>query len=240
MADEGQDQISHFHDLKASLSMSPANSSIVLPRRGFLTRFELIQLVSPVWEELAYYEENTRDFLFPEPKLTSSHLGMHRELLMKTAIDFPGIAPKLEFSTRTAIRECMIPNRNRFFEEKCKSQRPLSKSRGQKAPTNNRKTKPREKSPDHFPKGTQFRVLSPSSPRRLLLHQPTKLNLGKSFRLPGERKPPFVVRHVDSENPFGENSLAHLQKSRKKSKFLDFAFPIIRASSLDSLAPNIK
>lgn len=41
------------------------------------------------WKELAYYEENTRDFLFPEPKLTSSHLGMHREVLMKTAIGFP-------------------------------------------------------------------------------------------------------------------------------------------------------
>ncbi|XP_075829906.1 spermatogenesis associated 6-like protein isoform X2 [Microtus pennsylvanicus] len=82
---------------------------------SFLTRFELVQLVSPAWEELAYYEENTRDFLFPEPKLTSSHLGLYREVLMKTPIGFPGIAPKLEFSTRTAIRECVFPHRNRFF-----------------------------------------------------------------------------------------------------------------------------
>ncbi|XP_051055911.1 spermatogenesis associated 6-like protein isoform X2 [Phodopus roborovskii] len=205
---------------------------------SFLTRFELIQLVSPAWEELAYYEENTRDFLFPEPKLTSSHFGMYRELLMKTAIGFPGIAPKLEFSTRTAIRECMFPHRNRFFEDKCKSQRPLSKSHGQRAPTNNRKTKPKEKSSDRLSKGTQSRVPTPSSPRHLFLHQPTPLNLGKSFRLPGERKPPFVV---DSENPFGENNLEHrLQKSRRKSKALDFAFPVRRASSLDNLAANIK
>ncbi|XP_040601859.1 spermatogenesis associated 6-like protein isoform X2 [Mesocricetus auratus] len=208
---------------------------------SFLTRFELIQLVSPAWEELAYYEENTRDFLFPEPKLTSSHLGMYRELLMKTAIGFPGIAPKLEFSTRTAIRECMFLQRNRFFEDKYKSQRSSSKSHGQRAPTNNRKTKPKEKSPDRLPKGTQPRVPTPSSPRCLLMHQPTPLNLGKSFRLPGERKPPFVVRHVDSENPFGENNLEHrLQKSRRRSKFLDFAFPMRRASSLDSLAANVK
>nr|XP_048294738.1 spermatogenesis associated 6-like protein isoform X6 [Myodes glareolus] len=128
---------------------------------SFLTRFELIQLVSPAWKELAYYEENTRDFLFPEPKLTSSHLGMHREVLMKTAIGFPGIAPKLEFSTRTAIGECVFPHRNRFF--------------------------------------------------------------------------------VDSENPFGESNLEHhLQKSRRKSEFLDFAFPMRRASSLESLAANVK
>ncbi|XP_060055779.1 spermatogenesis associated 6-like protein isoform X5 [Erinaceus europaeus] len=82
---------------------------------SFLTRFELIQLVPPAWEELAYYEENTRDFLFPEPRLTSPHPGKYREVLMKTAAGFPGIAPKLEFSTRTAIRECMFLPRNRFL-----------------------------------------------------------------------------------------------------------------------------
>ncbi|XP_046276100.1 spermatogenesis associated 6-like protein isoform X7 [Marmota monax] len=128
---------------------------------SFLARFELIQLVPPVWEELAYYEENTRDFLFPEPKLTPSHPGIHREVLMKTAIGFPGIAPKLEFSTRTAIRECMFLHRNRF--------------------------------------------------------------------------------HVDSAKPFGENSSEHhSRKSRRKSKFPNFPFPIRRASSLDSIAANIK
>ncbi|KAM7330059.1 hypothetical protein ACRRTK_011672 [Alexandromys fortis] len=118
-------------------------------------------LREPTWEELAYYEENTRDFLFPEPRLTSSHLGMYREVLMKTPIGFPGIAPKLEFSTRTAIRECVFPHRNRFF--------------------------------------------------------------------------------VDSVNPFGESSLEHhLPKSRRKSKFLDVALPMRRASSLESLETNIK
>ncbi|XP_047381159.1 spermatogenesis associated 6-like protein isoform X3 [Sciurus carolinensis] len=128
---------------------------------SFLTRFELIQLVPPVWEELAYYEENTRDFLFPEPKLTPSHPGIHRELLMKTAIGFPGIAPKLEFSTRTAIRECMFLHRNRF--------------------------------------------------------------------------------HVDSTKPFGENTSEHYsQKSKRKSKFSNFPFTMRRASSLDSIAANVK
>lgn len=38
---------------------------------------------------MAYYEENTRDFLFPEPKLTPSHPGMCREVLMKTVAGFP-------------------------------------------------------------------------------------------------------------------------------------------------------
>ncbi|XP_055470039.1 spermatogenesis associated 6-like protein isoform X1 [Psammomys obesus] len=206
---------------------------------NFLTRFELIQLSSPEWEELAYYEENTRDFLFPEPKLTSSHLGMQREVLMKTAVDFPGIAPKLEFSTRTAIRECVFPQRNRFFEENCKPHRPLWKLSGQRVPASNKKMKAREKSPDQLAKGTQFQEYSPPSRRRLLLHQPTQLK--KSFKFPGERKPPFVVRHVDNQDPFGENNLTNLsQKSRRKSKILDFDFSLKRASSLDSFAANIK
>ncbi|PNI54596.1 SPATA6L isoform 3 [Pan troglodytes] len=68
-----------------------------------------------MWDELAYYEENTRDFLFPEPKLTPSHPRRCREVLMKTALGFPGIAPKIEFSTRTAIRECVFLHRNRFL-----------------------------------------------------------------------------------------------------------------------------
>lgn len=66
---------------------------------SFLTRFELVQLVSPAWEELAYYEKNTRDFLFPEPRLASSHLGMQREVLMKTAIWFPVSDPPTGAST---------------------------------------------------------------------------------------------------------------------------------------------
>ncbi|XP_025857399.2 spermatogenesis associated 6-like protein isoform X9 [Vulpes vulpes] len=128
---------------------------------SFLTRFELIQLVSPVWEELACYEDNTRDFLFPEPKLTPSLPGMCREVLMKTFAGFPGIAPKIEFSTRTAIRERVFLQRNRF--------------------------------------------------------------------------------PVDSDKPFGEDiSEYQSQKSRRKLKFSDLPFPGRRASSLDSLAVNVK
>ncbi|XP_029775631.1 spermatogenesis associated 6-like protein isoform X8 [Suricata suricatta] len=128
---------------------------------SFLTRFELIQLVPPVWEELACYEENTRDFLFPEPKLTPSLPGMCREVLMKTFAGFPGIAPKIEFSTRTAIRECVFLPRNRFL--------------------------------------------------------------------------------VDSTKPFGENTSELLSwKSRRRPKFSNFPFPGRRASSLDSLATNVK
>ncbi|XP_006152487.1 spermatogenesis associated 6-like protein isoform X2 [Tupaia chinensis] len=208
---------------------------------SFLTRFELIQLVPPVWDELAYYEENTRDFLFPEPKLTPSHPGMCREVLMKTAIGFPGIAPKIEFSTKTAIRECVFLHRNRFLEERYKSQKPLFTSHGPVYPLNNKKMKPKENHFNRMPKGMQSPVSSPYTTRRLFQDQPAQLNVGNNFRISGESKPPFVVRHVDSAKPFGESvSEHHSRKSKRKSKFSDFPFPLRRASSLDSLAANVK
>ncbi|XP_061281367.1 spermatogenesis associated 6-like protein isoform X1 [Bos javanicus] len=194
-----------------------------------------------VWQELAYYEENTRDFLFPEPRLTPSHPGMCREVLMKTVEGFPGIAPKIEFSTRTAIRERVFLHRNRFFEERRKSQRPLSTPNGPKFPLSCVKMKPRESNLDRVPPGMQSRPLSPYCTRRFFQDQPAQLNLGYTFKIPGESKPPFVVRHVDSAKPFGENSSQHhSQKSRRKPNFSNFPFPVRRVSSLDSLGANVK
>ncbi|XP_057161566.1 spermatogenesis associated 6-like protein isoform X2 [Ursus arctos] len=195
-----------------------------------------------MWEELACYEENTRDFLFPEPKLTPSLPGMCREVLMKTIAGFPGIAPKIEFSTRTAIRERVFLQRNRFPEERYnKSIRPLSATDGPKLPLNNMKTKPKESNLNRLPQSMQSRAPSPVSPRRCLHDQPAQLNLGNNIRISGENKPPFVVRHVDSAKPFGENvSEYQSRKSRRKLKFSNLPFPGRRASSLDSLAANVK
>nr|XP_015292703.1 PREDICTED: spermatogenesis associated 6-like protein isoform X3 [Macaca fascicularis] len=182
---------------------------------SFLTRFELIQLVPPVWDELAYYEENTRDFLFPEPKLTPSHPRRCREVLMKTALGFP--------------------------EETHKSRRPLSTSHEPIFPLNTIKMKLKENNLNRLPKGMQAREPSPCSTRHFFQDQPVQLNLGSNFKISGGSKPPFVVRHVDSAKPFGENiSEHHLRRCRRKSKFSDFPFPMRRASSLDSLAANVK
>ncbi|XP_036186920.1 spermatogenesis associated 6-like protein isoform X4 [Myotis myotis] len=194
-----------------------------------------------MWEELAYYEENTREFLFPEPKLTPSIPGIGREVLMKTAAGFPGIAPKIEFSTRTAIRECVFLHRNRFLEEMFKSRRPLFTSYGPTFPLKNKHMKRREINLNRLPQCVQFWEPSPYSTRRFFQDQTAQLNLGNNFKIPGESKPPFVVRHVDSAKPFGEDISEHYSpKSRRKSKFPNFPFPMRRASSLDSLAANVK
>uniref|UniRef100_A0A4W2EE02 Spermatogenesis-associated protein 6 N-terminal domain-containing protein n=1 Tax=Bos indicus x Bos taurus TaxID=30522 RepID=A0A4W2EE02_BOBOX len=152
-----------------------------------------------------------------------------------------GIAPKIEFSTRTAIRERVFLHRNRFFEERRKSQRPLSTPNGPKFPLSCVKMKPREGNLDRVPPGMQSRPLSPYCTRRFFQDQPAQLNLGYTFKIPGESKPPFVVRHVDSAKPFGENSSQHhSQKSRRKPNFSNFPFPVRRVSSLDSLGANVK
>lgn len=148
------------------------------------------------WEELASYEENTRDFLFPEPKLTPLYPGMCREVLMKTVAGFPGIAPKIEFSTRTAIRERVFLHRSRFLEERYKSQRPLSTSYGPKFPLSNVKLKLKESKLNRLPQGMQSQACSPYSTRRFFQDQPAGMNLGNNFKISGESKPPFVVRHV--------------------------------------------
>uniref|UniRef100_A0ABI7X3W0 Spermatogenesis-associated protein 6 N-terminal domain-containing protein n=1 Tax=Felis catus TaxID=9685 RepID=A0ABI7X3W0_FELCA len=195
---------------------------------SFLTRFELIQLVSPAWEELACYEENTRDFLFPEPKLTPSLPGMYRQVLMKTFAGFPGIAPKIEFSTRTAIRERVFLQRNRFLEERDKSRRPLSTSDGPRSPLNNVRMRPK----DSKVESTQSWA---PSPRCFVQDQPTPPSLGNNFRISGESKPPFVVRHVDSAKPFGDN-ISELQprKSRTKPKFSNLPFPGRREREIET------
>ncbi|NP_001340420.1 spermatogenesis associated 6-like protein isoform X1 [Homo sapiens] len=126
-------------------------------------------------------------------------------------------------------------------EERHESRRPLSTSHEPIFPLNTIKMKLKENNLNRLPKGMQARAPSQYSTRHFFQDQPAQLNLGNNFKISGGSKPPFVVRHVDSAKPFGENiSEHHLRRSRRKSKFSDFPFPTRRASSLDSLAANVK
>ncbi|XP_016301650.1 spermatogenesis-associated protein 6-like isoform X2 [Sinocyclocheilus anshuiensis] len=72
------------------------------------TSLELIQLIPPEGEILATFEEDTREFLYPGPRLTPRSPGPEREILMKRSISLPGISPKVEFSTTSIIEECDV------------------------------------------------------------------------------------------------------------------------------------
>ncbi|CAG6012288.1 unnamed protein product [Menidia menidia] len=69
-------------------------------------RIELVQMMPPVGDTLACFEEDAQSFLFPEPKLVRPFSGVDREVLMSRAPHFLGIAPRLEFTTKTTITEC--------------------------------------------------------------------------------------------------------------------------------------
>ncbi|XP_059210436.1 spermatogenesis associated 6-like protein [Centropristis striata] len=105
---------------------------------------ELVQLNPRVADTLAYFEDDVRHFLFPEPKLVPCSSGVDREVLMTRVPHFPGIAPRLEFSTKTTIIECSayaetniypnVPMRPKIKRNRKQSSRPRSSSPQRKQP----------------------------------------------------------------------------------------------------------
>ncbi|XP_044302145.1 spermatogenesis associated 6-like protein [Varanus komodoensis] len=175
-----------------------------------VAKIQLSELISSEKEDIAFYEANTRDFLFPEPKLTPAYPGVDRELLMNTHPSFPGIAPKLEFSTRTTITEIPLLSRRRYRDRhKNKLQRAASASprRRSISPAQCRATK--KKNGRRLTRSLRSRSPSPRSPRHHL-HElcrenqqhlsPLSLKSVK-FKAETDYRPPFVVRHSSFPQP---------------------------------------
>uniref|UniRef100_H3B820 Spermatosis associated 6 n=1 Tax=Latimeria chalumnae TaxID=7897 RepID=H3B820_LATCH len=177
------------------------------------TTFELIQLVPPVGEILATYEENTRDFLYPGPRLTSSYPGSDRELLMKRSVSFPGIAPKLEFSTMSIIKECPLNLEETEAEDQVHRSAPAKKPAGRlpkKAASLCEKSRDLKtaKSYEQPTIASQSRSPSPYTKRRMselsedARQRLAHLNLGPyEFKKETDNKPPFVVSFVYPPSP---------------------------------------
>ncbi|CAM4565293.1 unnamed protein product, partial [Caretta caretta] len=215
-----------------------------------ITTFGLLQLVSSVGDYLAFYEENTRDFLFPEPKLTPVYPGVERELLMKTSPSFPGIAPKIEFSTRTTITELPLQNRKQFYQgrNRMRTQRSASVSprRRSISPARCKTTKKKDnKICKSLTRLLRSRSPSPNATKHLCQLckenqlQQSRLSLGSvGYKLDAETRPPFVVRHVDSSNPFGEKTSSQLPyrnpKQNVSSARNSLEFQLKQALSFDS------
>ncbi|XP_074732201.1 spermatogenesis-associated protein 6 isoform X2 [Strix uralensis] len=175
---------------------------------------ELIQLVPP-GKILATYEENTRDFLFPDPKLTRGHHGLDREILMKRSSSFTGIAPKLRFSTSSLITESLLSSGrshiqgdlncvhhstpNGKLQTKLPKKNTLSpeKSRHNLATKNYEQPTIASKSRSPSPYTKRRMCELSEEARQRLAH----LNLGPyEFRRETD-KPPFVVRRVELPSP---------------------------------------
>ncbi|KAI6064006.1 Spermatogenesis-associated protein 6 isoform X2 [Aix galericulata] len=175
---------------------------------------ELIQLVPP-GEILATYEENTRDFLFPDPKLTRRHHGLDREILMKRSSSFTGIAPKLRFSTSSLITESLLSSGRSHIQDdlnwvhhstpngKLQTKLPkkitLSPEKSRHSIVTKNYEQPtiasKSRSPSPYTK-RRMCELSEGARQRL-----AHLNLGPyEFRRETD-KPPFVVRRVEQQSP---------------------------------------
>ncbi|XP_042675692.1 spermatogenesis-associated protein 6 [Centrocercus urophasianus] len=176
---------------------------------------ELIQLVPPVGEILATYEENTRDFLFPDPKLTCRQHGADREILMKRSSYFTGIAPKLRFSTTSLITESLLSSGrshvqddlnwvhhstpNGKLQTKLPKKNMLSPEKSRHSVARKNYEQPtiasKSRSPSPYTKRRMCELSEEA--RQRLAH----LNLGPyEFRRETD-KPPFVVRRVEQPSP---------------------------------------
>ncbi|XP_042308268.1 spermatogenesis associated 6-like protein isoform X2 [Sceloporus undulatus] len=193
-----------------------------------VTKIRLSELIPSENEELAFYKENTRDFLFPEPKLTPPYPGVDRELLMNKHPCFPGIAPKLEFSTRTTITELpLLPRRWYRDSNKTRLQRAASASPRRRSVSPARGRMAKSKNCKRFTRILRSRSPSPSSAKHLHEHhresqqqqqeqqqqqQPSPLSLRSvKFKAEADHRPPFVVRHVDTSKAFAEQTPPQVQ-----------------------------
>ncbi|XP_054843072.1 spermatogenesis associated 6-like protein isoform X2 [Eublepharis macularius] len=199
-----------------------------------VTKFRLSELIPTEGEELAFYEANTRDFLFPEPKLTPVYPGVERELLMKTHPSFPGIAPKLEFSTRTTITELPLLSRRWYHDRgkiKLRTANSASPQRRSISPIRCRATR-RDSISKRLTRSLGSRSPSPSPTKHFRdfgrgrqqqqqqqqQQQLSPLSLRSvKFKAETDLRPPFVVRHVDPSKSFAEQtpSLVPYQYSRQ-------------------------
>ncbi|XP_030423350.1 spermatogenesis associated 6-like protein isoform X3 [Gopherus evgoodei] len=197
-----------------------------------VTTFGLIQLISS------------------EPKLTPVYPGVERELLMKTSPSFPGIAPKIEFSTRTTITELPLQYRKQFYQGRntMRIQRSASVSprRRSISPARCKTIKKKDnKICKSLTRLLRSRSPSPNATKHLCQfckenqQQQSRLSLGSlRYKLDAETRPPFVVRHVDSSNPFGEKTSSQLPyrnpKQNVSSAKNSLEFQLKRVLSFDS------
>nr|XP_023677170.1 spermatogenesis-associated protein 6 [Paramormyrops kingsleyae] len=180
------------------------------------TCFELIQLVPPEGEILATLEMNTRAFLYPAPTRSPGGSGPGREMLMKKSASFPGISPRVEFTTSTIMEECDLKARRSSYPPfQLRSEKPRSIQRPRGVTDLAAKGTPTARPICSYERPTvasQLRVLSPYTHRRMCQlsedarQRLSHLQLGPfRFKKESENQAPFVVPRVPNSS-FHESS----------------------------------
>nr|XP_056700289.1 spermatogenesis-associated protein 6 [Euleptes europaea] len=175
---------------------------------------ELIQTAPPVGEILAIYEENTRDFIFPDPKVTRGPHGSVRDVLMKRTFDFTGIAPRLKFYTSYLISESLLNSEKTQKQDYLDWQHHTPQHGALKTRSLKKKTPSPERNKQCLATrsyeqptiASLSRSPSPYSKRRMceleqIRQRLAHLNLGPfEFRKETDR-PPFVLRRIEALTP---------------------------------------
>ncbi|KAF7695418.1 spermatogenesis-associated protein 6 isoform X2 [Silurus meridionalis] len=188
-----------------------------------MTCLELIQLVPPEGEILATFEENTRDFLYPGLSLIPQTPGSEREVLMKKSASFPGISPKVEFSTMSVIEECDMKSSQTATSS-------LGASASKACHVKPKKTKSSAAEQYGYQRSTvasQSRCPSPYTHRKMcqLSDDATQrlrhLQLGPyTFKKDTAPQPPFVVPCSPNSSLIESPSSSALQSSPKRNSCL--------------------
>ncbi|XP_033738394.1 spermatogenesis-associated protein 6-like isoform X2 [Pecten maximus] len=147
---------------------------------------------------LASYSSNARDFLFPYPTLAPAYASNTRELLLARTLDFPGIAPKLEFVTVTNISESLSPELDALEDALMDERKSRRRSRSRPSSRNS--------------------MRSPSPVYRKKLEQVGTSKRPSSSSCVG--RPPFVVRHLEKSliGRVPGSGGPKTKKSKKKAK----------------------
>ncbi|KAM3618970.1 uncharacterized protein V6R79_001152 [Siganus canaliculatus] len=170
------------------------------------TSFELIQLVPPEGEILAAVEENSRDFLYPGPRLSSGGGAAEREILMKRSPSFPTSClhperPSLTPSRQSSPKEKLNVT-NCSQTSTCRQRSPSGQS-PQKTQKERKQTPARVRGESGYQQPTvssRTRALSPYTHRKMCQlsedarQRLSHLQLGPHhFRRETESQPPFLV-----------------------------------------------
>uniref|UniRef100_A0A8C3XYY6 Spermatogenesis associated 6 n=1 Tax=Catharus ustulatus TaxID=91951 RepID=A0A8C3XYY6_CATUS len=177
---------------------------------------DLVKLLE-LGKVLATYEENTRDFLFPDPKLTHGRRGLEREVLMKRSPSFTGIAPKLRFSTISIISDSLLSlgrshiqadtnlldsTLNGKMQSKVPKKSPPPAEKGRQSSAVKGYEQPtiasKSRSPSPYTKRRMCELSEEA--RQRLAH----LNLGPHEFRRDTDKPPFVIRRVGIRSKVGK------------------------------------
>ncbi|GAA6214797.1 spermatogenesis-associated protein 6-like isoform X2 [Lates japonicus] len=211
-------------------------------------RVELVQLVPPVGDTLASFEEDARRFLFPEPRLVPSFSGVDREVLMTRAPYFPGIAPRLEFSTKTTIIECSadaeiniypnVPMRPVVKRNTKRSSRPRTSSPQRKQPQTpvrrrgGRMARGRHsasRSLSHIPRSQSLSPLRAGNTQRL-----AQLSLDSAAPFPADMDTASTSQPMLASWPGASRS----GSPHRSAVFTNSSSPLIRSSSTVRFSPT--